>query len=149
MELEHVADFRIEVAAPLVIGQTAEGLRRVVPILGGRITGERLNGRILPAGADFQVIRADGYTTLEARYTALLDDGAMLYIVNTGVRYGAPEVMARITRGEAVDPALVYFRTMPRFEIAGAAYQWLARPLFIASGARHPAHVELQVFEVR
>ena len=148
MHLTHLADFRIEVAAPITIGDTPEGLRRVVPILGGTISGPRLSGRILPAGADFQLIRPDGYTTLDARYAAELDDGAMLYIVNLGVRFGPPEIMARITRGEPVDPSAVYFRTTPRFECASPAHHWLTCPLFLGTGARHPTHVELKVFEV-
>jgi hypothetical protein len=146
--LNHIADFRIDVGVPITIGETGEGLRRVVPITGGRISGARLNGVILPAGADFQVIRADGYTTLEAKYAARLDDGAMLYVINTGVRFGPPEVMARITRGEPVDPAEVYFRTVPKFETASHDYDWLCRKLFIASGARHPDCVQLSIFEV-
>ncbi|HBK05892.1 MAG TPA: DUF3237 domain-containing protein [Acetobacteraceae bacterium] len=146
--LTHTADVTIQVGDPITIGETHEGLRRVVPILGGTVGGPRIKGTILPAGADYQVIRADGYTTLDARYVARLDDGAMIYIVNTGVRFGPPEVMARITRGEPVDPAEVYFRTTPRFETASPAYQWLTRPLFLASGARYPDRVEVTVFEV-
>jgi hypothetical protein len=148
MKLEFLADFRIDVAAPISIGDTPEGLRRIVPILGGTISGPRLNGAILPAGADYQLIRPDGYTTLDARYAARLDDGAMLYIGNIGVRFGPPEIMARITRGEPVDPADVYFRTAPSFETASPAHAWLTRPLFLATGARHPDHVTLQVFEI-
>jgi hypothetical protein len=56
--------------------------------------------------------------------------------------------MARITRGEPVDPAEVYFRSTPRFETAAAPHRWLTRPLFIASGARYPDRVALSVFEV-
>ena len=148
LPLTHVADITIEVGLPVSIGETNQGLRRVVPILGGHVRGPRLKGTVLPAGADYQLIRADGYTTLDARYAARLDDGAMIYIVNTGVRFGPPEIMARITRGETVDPAEVYFRTSPRFETASAAYQWLTRPLFLATGARHPERVELRVYEV-
>jgi hypothetical protein len=146
--LTHIADFTIAVGTPITIGDTGQGLRRVVPILGGVISGPRLAGKILPAGADYQLIRPDGFTTLDARYTARLDDGAMLYIVNTGVRFGPPEVMARITRGEPVDPAEVYFRTMPHFETAAPAYQWLLKPLFLAAGARHPDRVELRIYEI-
>ena len=146
--LTHTADITIHVGQPITIGETNEGLRRVIPIIGGHLKGPRLNGTILPAGADFQVIRTDGYTTLDARYTARLDDGAMIYIVNLGVRFGAPEVMARITRGEPVDPAEVYFRTTPRFETGSPDYQWLTRPLFLATGARYPDSVEIAVFEV-
>jgi hypothetical protein len=146
--LTHIADFAITVGPPIPIGETAEGLRRVVPITGGTITGPRLSGRILAAGADYQVIRADGFTTLDARYAAEMDDGAMLYIVNTGVRFGPPEVMARITRGERVDPAEVYFRTTPKFETAAPAYGWLLKPLFLAAGARYPDRVELRIYEI-
>jgi hypothetical protein len=94
------------------------------------------------------MIRGDSYTTLDARYVARLDDGAMIYIINAGVRFGPPEIMARITKGESVDPAWVYFRTTPRFETAAPAYQRLTRPLFLATGARHPDRVEITVFEV-
>jgi hypothetical protein len=146
--LTHIADFAIQIDAPIVVGQTPEGLRRVIPITGGRISGPRLSGTILPAGADFQVIRPDGYTTLDARYTARLDDGAMIYIVNLGVRFGAPETMAKIAAGQPVDPSEVYFRTTPRFETEAPDYQWLTRPLFLASAARHPDRVEIAIFEV-
>ena len=147
-QLTHIADFHVEVGAPITIGETAEGLRRIIPITGGHIVGPRLNGEILAAGADYQLIRADGYSTLDARYTARLDNGALLYIVNVGVRYGAPEVMEKITRGEPVNPDEVYFRTSPRFETSSADHQWLLRPLFIATGTRHPDRVELGIYEV-
>jgi hypothetical protein len=109
--LTHVADLSIEVGAPVAVGETPEGLRRVVPILGGIVRGLRINGEILNLGADYQIIRADGFTTLDARYVARADDGALVYVVDTGVRHGPPAVMERITRGEPVDPGDVYFRT--------------------------------------
>jgi Protein of unknown function (DUF3237) len=146
--LIYTAAVTIFVGQPIAVGETHEGLRRVVPILGGHVSGPRLNGSILSAGADYQMIRRDGYTTLDARYVARLDDRAMIYIINAGVRFGPPEIMARITKGESVDPAQVYFRTTPRFETAAPAYQWLTRPLFLATGARHPDRVEISVFEV-
>jgi hypothetical protein len=146
--LTPVADVSVVVGAPVAIGETPEGLRRVVPILGGVLRGPRLNGVILNLGADYQCIRADGFTTLDARYVARLDDGALVYIVNTGVRYGPPAVMDKITRGERVDPDDVYFRTTPRFETASPPHQWLTRPLFLATGARHPDRVDLAIFMV-
>jgi Protein of unknown function (DUF3237) len=121
--LTHVADIHVLIAPPIVVGDTHEGLRRVIPIIGGTLNGPRLSGTVLSAGADFQVIRPDGYTTLEARYVVRLDDGALVYIVNTGVRFGPPAVMARIANGEFVDPGEVYFRTTPRFETASPDHQ--------------------------
>jgi len=146
--LKPVADLLVAVGEPIAIGETRQGLRRVVPITGGTVRGERLNGTVLAGGADFQVICPDGFTRLEARYVIRLDDGALVYVDNRGVRFGPPEAMARIARGEAVDPALIYFRSAPRFETGAAAHQWLTRPLFIASGVRHPDRVALSVFEV-
>ncbi|HEY1779683.1 MAG TPA: DUF3237 domain-containing protein [Roseiarcus sp.] len=146
--LTHVADVLVEVGEPIAIGETPQGLRRVVPITGGTLRGKRLSGTILAGGADFQIIGRDGFTRLEARYVLRLDDGALIYVDNRGVRFGPPEVMERITRGEPVDPAQVYFRSTPRFETPAPAYQWLTRPLFIASGVRHPDRVALSVFEV-
>lgn len=146
--LTHTADIRVLIAVPIAVGETHEGLRRIIPIIGGTIQGPRLSGSVLAAGADYQVIRPDGYTTLDARYVVRLDDGALIYVVNTGVRFGPPAVMARIANGEIVDPAEVYFRTTPRFETESEDYQWLTRPLFLASAARYPDHVEISVFEV-
>jgi hypothetical protein len=146
--LHLVANVVIEVGEPIAVGETGEGLRRLVPILGGRLDGPRLRGDILAAGADYQLIREDGYTALDARYAARLEDGSLLYIVNVGVRYGSPELMARIAAGEPVDPEAIYFRTTPRFETASADHQWITKPLFIAAGARYPDRVELAIYEV-
>jgi hypothetical protein len=147
-QLVHIADLSVEVAVPIVIGHIPEGLRRVVPILGGTMSGARLNGVILPAGADFQLLRADDVSLLEARYALKTDDGATIGVTNVGIRRGPPEAMARIARGEVVDPALIYFRTMFRFETDHPDYLWICRSLFLGMGARHPDRVEIAVFEV-
>ena len=131
-----------------MVGTTPQGLRRVVPINGGRVEGPRLTGRILPGGADFQVIRDDGLAELHARYVIEASSGALIYVENTGIRHGPREAIERLNRGEAVDPALIYFRTVPRFETAAPALAWLMRGIFICSGARHPDRVQLSYFHV-
>ena len=146
--LAFAARLRIDVAAPLVVGETGAGLRRVINITGGSVEGARLSGRILPGGADFQVIRADGLTLLHARYVVETGPGELVYIENSGLRHGPPEAMERIKRGEYVDPALIYFRTTPVFESGTARHQWLTRAVFTGVGARYPDRVELDVFEV-
>lgn len=138
----------ISVASPLVIGQTGAGLRRVVNITGGTVTGPRLNGRVLAGGADVQLIRPDGLTDIAARYVLEADDGALIAVENTGLRHGPPDAMAKIQRGDYVDPALIYFRTAPRFETGAPAHAWMMRSLFVARAARFPDRVEISVFEV-
>lgn len=146
--LTHIADLEAAVAAPLVIGATPLGERRIVPITGGRITGPRLNGEILSGGADFQLIRPDGIAEIEARYTLRLDDGALVYVVNRGIRHAAPEDMARLLRGEPVPPDRVYFRTAPAFETAAPAHAWLHQSLFVGFGTREPTLVRVRIYSV-
>jgi hypothetical protein len=146
--LDFVGAVEAEVAAPLVVGTGAAGERRIVPILGGRVSGPRLEGEILPGGADFQLIRPDGVAEIEARYALRLQDGALVYVVNRGLRHAAPEDMARLLRGEPVPPERVYFRTAPAFEAASPAHAWLQRSLFVGFGERRPASVLVRVFAV-
>ncbi|HEY7664331.1 MAG TPA: DUF3237 domain-containing protein [Xanthobacteraceae bacterium] len=128
-------------------GQTPYGERRVVDILGGRIDGPRLKGRILP-GADWQIVRPDGATDLKARYAIETDAGARILVASDGLRHGPPEVIAALARGDAVDPARYYFRTVMRFETADPALAWLNRILALGTGAREQRAVRLDVHEV-
>lgn len=120
----------------------------MIPITGGRFTGERLSGRVLPGGADWQVIRADGVADLDARYTLETGDGALIYVRNKGYRHGPDEVMKRLAAGEAVDPTLYYMRTTPWFETGDSRYAWLNRIVCVGTGARRASSVELEICEV-
>jgi hypothetical protein len=146
--LVHVADLVVRIAEPVEIGRISGNLRRMIPIVGGEALGPRILGKVLPGGADFQIMRADGVTDLHARYVIEIEGGQLIYVENSGVRYGLPELMEKLRRGEAVDPALIYFRTTPRFETAAPGYEWLMRNLFICSGARFPDRVEMRFFQV-
>jgi hypothetical protein len=125
------------------------GRRRIIPITGGTFRGERLSGRVLPGGADWQVIRADGVAELDARYTLETDDKALIYVRNFGYRHGPADVIRRLVAGEAVDPSLYYMRTTPRFETGAEPYRWLNGLICVATGARRKAAVELDVYEVK
>lgn len=104
---------------------------------------------MLGGGADWQVIRADGVADLDARYTLETDDGALIYVRNQGYRHGSADVLKKLVSGENVDPSLYYMRTTPRFETGDARYAWLNRIVCVATGARRPAAVELEVFEIK
>lgn len=131
------------------LGETPLGRRRIIGITGGKFSGPRLAGRILPGGADWQVIRADGVAYLDARYTLETADGALIYVNNKGYRHGPKDVIERLARGEAVDPSLYYMRATPWFETSAPGYAWLNRTICVATGARRAAAVELDFFEVK
>ena len=135
--------FRIyaELADILHLGATPYGDRRVINILGGRVEGTRLSGRILSGGADWQIVRPDGVADLCARYTIERDGGARILVASDGLRHGPADVIARLA-------ALYYFRTAMRFETSDPSAAWLNRIIAIAYGAREPRAVRLDVFEV-
>lgn len=149
MNLAPLFKAEITLAPPQELGDTPQGRRRIIGITGGRFRGERLSGRVLPGGADWQVIRNDGVADLDARYTLETQDGALIYVRNRGLRHGPPEVLKKLASGESVDPSLYYMRTTPSFETGDARYSWLNRMVCVATGARRAAAVELEVFEIQ
>ncbi len=147
--LEFLATLNVQVADPIEVGQAPFGRRRVIPLLGGTVSGPRLKGALLPGGADFQSIRSATFTDIHARYVIETDDGERIYVENTGIRTGSAQDIAAIARGEPVDPSRIYFRSYPRFETEAPAWQWLNDHLFVGTGARYPDRVELNFFIVR
>jgi len=146
--LEYVATLHVQVGPPQEVGDTPQGRRRVIPILGGRVEGPLLNGAILPGGADFQSIRSATYTDIHARYVIETPTGQRVYVENTGIRTGSADDIARLARGEPVDPARIYFRSYPRFETAAPELAWLHDCLFVGTGARYPDRVELRFYRI-
>jgi hypothetical protein len=146
--LRHLCNLFVELGQPLELGDAPKGRRRIIPIIGGRVEGERLSGSILALGADWQTVFDDGTAELDTRYGMRTVDGALIDIRNFGYRHGPPEVLAALARGEVVDPSLYSMRTHPRFETGDPRYAWLNRLVAVGSGAREPAAVRVSVFEV-
>lgn len=149
IELAPLMKIEVTLESARELGGTPLGRRRIIGITGGRFSGTRLSGIVLPGGADWQLIRGDGSAFLDARYTLQTDDGALIYVSNQGFRHGPAEAMQRLARGEEVDPALIYTRTCPRLETSAPRYAWMNHTLFIASGRRRRDAIELDFYEVK
>src|SRR6201991_1857009 len=74
-------------------GEIGHGVRRIIPITGGEVRGEHINGKVCPFGADFQIIRPNELIELEAKYTFETDDGAVVYVENKGLRFGPVDLL--------------------------------------------------------
>jgi hypothetical protein len=154
--LEHIADLTVQVAPPVeagsITGLNSRGKRRIIPITGGVLRGPRLNGRVLAGGADFQLIVSDTAADLDARYIIELDGpefaGEHIYVQNRSLRRGSAADIGRLVRGESVDPAAIYFRGVPTFEVSSPALGWLTESIFLISGARFPDRVEVSLYRV-
>ena len=143
-----IFSIRAELEAITNLGRTPYGERRMIGIIGGSVSGPKLKGRILPGGADWQIIRGDGAADIKARYAIETEDGALIMVTSEGLRHGPPDVMEKLMRGDNVDPRHYYFRTVMRFETAAPAVDWLNRILALAKGHREPHVVRLDVYEV-
>jgi hypothetical protein len=136
LELEPLSRFVVELSSPMSLGQAPTGERRVIPITGGYFEGPTLHGTVLPGGADWQIVHADGMASIDTRYTLQTHDDALIYISTRGVRHGPPEVLERLSRGEAVDPREYYFHITVQLETGATEYLWVNRRVFVARAAR-------------
>jgi len=115
--LEFAFEIQADLAPAVTLGATPDGLRRVIPITRGTVKGPQIAGEVLPGGADWQRVRADGVTVPEAQYLLRTDDGVTIQVYNIGLRHGPEDVMRRLAAGEPVDSAEYYFRATPRFSV--------------------------------
>ena len=148
LQTKFVFTITAEIADVTTAGDIGHGVRRIITITGGEVRGENVNGKVLPFGADFQIIRPNELIDLEAKYAFETDDGAVVYVEIKGIRFGPVELLKKLKRGEPVDPKLIYFRTVPKFETGAENYRWLMEHIFIASAARHADRVVIDVHQV-
>ena len=146
--LEFCFRISVDVTGVQELGKTAKGVRKVVPITGGSFEGPNIKGIVVAGGYDWQLLRADDVTEIDARYMLQTEDGDLITIMNTGLRHGPPEIMQRLAKGEEVDPSDYYFRSVPVFETGNPKYAWLMRSVFIATGIRKPKQVLIDVWRV-
>jgi hypothetical protein len=144
---------RVGLAPPMVIGPVAAGIRRIVPVGEGTFEGpgfdgEGIKGRIVPGGADWQILRSDGVDELHARYTLETEKKELIYAEVKGIRSGPAEVMSRLRAGETVDPSLYYFRGTATIETSAPALLWMTKSAFVITGERYPAQVVIRFWRL-
>jgi hypothetical protein len=151
--LVYAFEERVALSPPLVIGPVPAGLRRIIPIAAGTFEGpgyqgEGLAGKIVPGGADWQILRNDFVDELQARYTLETNRGELIYVMVQGIRTGPEEVMLRLRAGEVVDPSLYYFRGSAILETSAPDLGWMTRSAFVIGGERYPSEVVIRFWRV-
>jgi hypothetical protein len=147
-KLEHVCNFLVHLDPIRELGSGRAGQRRIVPIVGGTVSGPRLQGHILNIGADWQTIFANGLAELDTRYAMETHDGAVIEIKNYGFRHGDPEILDAIARGEEVSPESYYMRTHAKLETGDARYEWVNKTLFVGAGVRLKQAVQISLYAI-
>jgi hypothetical protein len=146
--LNHVFDLTANLAPIMEMGPGRAGQRRIIPIIGGTVTGDRVRGEVMNLGADWQTIFDNGLAELDTRYAIRTHDGAIIEVINYGLRHGPAEVMARVAAGEDVDPSEYYMRTHARLESGDTRYDWVNKSLFVGIGGRKASSVEISFYEI-
>src|ERR1700744_3044982 len=148
LQTKYVFTITANIGAVTTAGDIGSGVRRIIPITGGEVKSENINGKVCAFGADFQITRPNELIELEAKYAFETDDGAVVYVENKGLRFGPVDLLQKLKRGEPVDQKLIYFRTVPKFETGSEKYRWLMQHIFIAPPARHADRVVIDVHRV-
>jgi hypothetical protein len=136
--LKHFVRSTIELGEPMDVGQTPDGFRRIVPILGGSFSGPDISGTILPFGGDFQTIKPGGQIDLDARYLLKTDEGELIYVSNIGNRYVGPEAVEALIARQPVDMSLARSTGAARLETGAERLQWINQTRFFPRGQRGP-----------
>ena len=145
-QFEFLMSLAVDVGDVVSMGAVPLGERRVVGILGGTFEGPEMRGEVLPGGADWQIVRKDGVLELDARYALKEQRGGLIRVVSQGYRHGSPEVLATLGRGEEVDPAKYFFRTIMRFETGAPYLEWLNKTIAVATAERKARQVLLTAY---
>lgn len=137
IEFVYEAIVLLEPSTP--VGETPFGRRNRIPIIGGEFAGPNIKGRVLPGGMDWQLIRPDHFTVIEADYIMQTDDGALIHVYNKGVV------------GITADGGF-YARSTPWFESPNGPHVWLNQAVFVGTLGPVPERAEpavrIRVFKV-
>ncbi len=148
-KLELLCEYYATLKPPVVVGNGPYGMRQIFDVTGGEVSGPRLRGRVLPSGADWILIGADGVGRLDVRATIETHDGANVYVSYTGVLHMTGEVMQAVSGGGFTEFGETYFYVSPRFETGDPRYAFLNGLFVVSQGRVGPLRVEYRVFEVR
>lgn len=146
--LNPVCHLEITLDPIMEMGTGRAGKRRIIPIIGGTVSGASLKGRVLKIGADWQTVFDNKLAELDTRYVIETHDGAIIEIINYGYRHGPDHVIKAVARGEDVAPDSYYMRTHARLETGDSRYDWVNKTLFVGVGARQKQSVLMQLYAI-
>ncbi len=146
--LKELCTLNATVSELVDVGATPAGHRQIADVTGGRVSGARISGRILPSGGDWLLVGADGIGRLDVRATVETDDGAKIYVQYRGVMILNDAVIGALSKGEETQFGDTHFMTTPHFETGHPDYAWLNGVVAVGQGRLLPGAVEYRIFEV-
>lgn len=135
LSAELIMELSVKIAPPLLIGPTKNGYRKVIPIVGGSFSGQRLRGEVIPGGADWNTAYgsdpegSDALRHIFAKYTLRTEDGICIGVENEGWKSADLTHMTQIV-------------TIPKFQVSAPQYDWLNYGVFVGSLSPVPCAAE-------
>ncbi|MCP2671108.1 DUF3237 domain-containing protein [Maricaulaceae bacterium EIL42A08] len=147
---QHLITLRLDVdsANCAQIGKTPEGQRTIAPVVGGTFEGERLSGQVLPGGADWVRVRADGTIMIDVRLTLRTDDDALVYLSYQGRFIGTAGAMAQLAQGKTLKAGSYSLVTVARFECGDERYAWLNDVIAVGTGKQSGFSPVYTIYEI-
>jgi hypothetical protein len=147
MELVKEMTLHADLDEGLAAGPGPLGTRMIISVTGGWVKGDRINGTVVGAGADWLLIGEDGFGRLDVRAQVRTDDDAIIYVQYPGLLEMNEAVMTALDAGSTgFDDQ--YFRTTPRLETGDPRYAWVNTAVFVARGRVAESGVEYEVFRI-
>lgn len=118
LEAELIMHLHVQCQVDMEVKDDGGGYLRVIPIVGGNFQG-KVNGTIVPGGADWNTSRNNDTSHVFAKYLLKTDDGEYIGIENEG----------KINNLEPLE-----IKTTPRFQVdSNSKYGWLNNGVYVAS----------------
>lgn len=151
LETELLYEAHVDLAQPIVVGQTPESFRYIVNVTGGTIEGPNIKGKFLASGADWLRVRNDGSMALDVRACIETDDGDVIYATYPGRILADEALVPKIldfSTAQNIDPSEYYFRVLPTFETASEKYHWLNHVCAVGVGRTGNGGVTYKVYRI-
>ncbi|MCQ2974869.1 MAG: DUF3237 domain-containing protein [Bacteroidales bacterium] len=141
-ELEFVFELKVVCSQAFSCGNTSHGERVVIPITGGTFEGPNIKGKVLPGGADYQLVdKSQNRNEIEAIYCIQTDDGVNIHVRNWGLIVSGKD--------EKGNPTF-YFRTSPKFDAPNdSKYNWLNNNIFVCVPGFGDGYISLKIWKVK
>ena len=149
---------RVECGTFETVGQMGKGIRRIMNLTGGTFEIPAQNAGtfetpyvrgVVLGGFDWQILHSETLAELDARYNLRTEDGHLIYVRVSGRRYGTPEVLQKLMRGEPVTRGKDYYgASTPLIETAAPGLEWMNHHAFVGNSRSEPAVQNLRMFAV-
>lgn len=124
---EHIFTYKIDVDTNLFIQKLPTQDTRVTGVItGGKVWGPKLQGKILPIGADWSIVHPNGVVDVDVRTMIETEDGAHINMRYKGrIDLGSADAAKDYAEGKF--PPIMGTQPMPVLDTDDERYEWVNR----------------------